>query len=303
MLGFSSFEYEESQNADAHRKYIDYALNLFNRSFENVVAITGDNCSVNRSIARKLEIKFVGCASRRYNLALKDLFVPKSACIEKVHSIMKALKLPIVSAKLRKLTHLRPKCHVPTRWSSSAEMLRRYIELKEAVTKLDAVQFDVTLPTNRENEAIETLCKKYGELDSVTKLLQKGSTTCATVRAVFDEVMKDYPDTSGSLGASASTVHDPVFERALVKLQNQRFESLNPEEKDSVTNLMSSQSDIMSSSTNFGDLSIVERASVHVLMNQAFHVIWIPVLYYLPPMLANSYSLKPVTRYLTKEKV
>ena len=131
------------------------------------MAITGDNCSVNRSIARKLEIKFVGCPSLRYNLALKDLFVSESACIEKVHSIMKALKHLIVSAKLRKLTHLRPKCHVPTRWSSSADMLHRYIELKEAVTKFEAVQFDVTLPTNRENEAIETLCKNYGELHSV----------------------------------------------------------------------------------------------------------------------------------------
>ena len=43
--------------------------------------------------------------------------------------------------------------------------------------------------------------------------------------------MKDYPDTSGRLGASASIVHDPVFERALVKIQNQRFESLSPKKR------------------------------------------------------------------------
>ena len=131
-------------NAGGHIEYIDYVLNLFNQSFENVVAITGDNCSANRSIARKLEIKFVGCATYRYNLALKDLFVSESACIEKVHSIMKAMKHPVVSAKLGKLAPLRPKCHVPTRSSSSTKMLHRYIELKEAETKVDAVQFDVT---------------------------------------------------------------------------------------------------------------------------------------------------------------
>ena len=177
-----------------------------------------------------------------------------------MHSIVKALKRPIISPKLCKLAHLRRTSHVPTQWSSSAEMLHRHIKLKEPVTELDAVHFDVTLPANKENKATETLCKKYSELNSVTKLLQKSSTTCATVRAVFDEVIKDYSDRSGSLGASASIVHDTVFERVLVRLQNQRFESLSPEEKYTVTNLMSSQNDMMNRSSNFSDLRIVERA-------------------------------------------
>ena len=75
LLGFSPFEHEDFLNAYGHVEDIDYVLNLFNGSFEKIVGISRDNCSVNRSIARKLEIKFVGYASHRYNLALKDLFV------------------------------------------------------------------------------------------------------------------------------------------------------------------------------------------------------------------------------------
>ena len=115
LLGFSPFENEESLSARAHLEYVTYVLGLFNRSLSNVVAFVGDNCSTNTSFASMVSGHYVGCASHRFNLALKDIFKEANTFIEKVHSVMKALRRPILAAKLRVHTHLRPSIHTPTR--------------------------------------------------------------------------------------------------------------------------------------------------------------------------------------------
>ena len=124
LLEFSPFESEDSMSADAHIEYVTFVLELFNRSISNVVGIVGDNCSVNLSISRKLETRFIGCASHLFNLAVKDLFKDDDGFIIKVHVIMKSLRKPIPAAKLRKHSHLSAIRYTPTRWSSIAAMLQ-----------------------------------------------------------------------------------------------------------------------------------------------------------------------------------
>ncbi len=83
----------------------------------------------NKSIAEKTGCNFIGCASHRFNLAVKDYLVHHSELIDKVSVIMKKLRSPVAAAKLRKLTHLRSLGCNQTRWSSSYVMLQRYINL------------------------------------------------------------------------------------------------------------------------------------------------------------------------------
>ncbi|KAE8975552.1 hypothetical protein PF006_g18139 [Phytophthora fragariae] len=52
--------------------------------------MVGDNCSVNQSIGRKVgAVPFIGCASHRFNLAMKDYLAKEDALLEKIHALMK----------------------------------------------------------------------------------------------------------------------------------------------------------------------------------------------------------------------
>ncbi len=55
---------------------------MFKKSFDNVVAICGDNCAVNKSIATKLGIGFVGCGSHRFNLFARTIIDPHTEVID-----------------------------------------------------------------------------------------------------------------------------------------------------------------------------------------------------------------------------
>lgn len=73
FLAFSPLENDEKPNAGEHISFIEFNLGVFGKDVSNVVAIAGDNCSLNKSIAKKLNVKFFGCSSPRYNIAMKDL--------------------------------------------------------------------------------------------------------------------------------------------------------------------------------------------------------------------------------------
>ena len=189
---------------------------------------------------------------------MKDIILSSDPCIEKVQSVMKALRRPIVAAKLRNLTHLRAKTFTPTRWSSIAEMLQRYIVLRPSLLQLDVEKFYVTLPTKRENQKIESLCSKYADLDSITKSLQKDDITCLDVRILFGEVNREYPDTESRLSSSASIVYDRVFDNSLVKIQSSRVYELTDEKIESVKLLKTDQSNTEEVETSHS-LSLAER--------------------------------------------
>ncbi|KAG3119549.1 hypothetical protein PI124_g15683 [Phytophthora idaei] len=59
-----------SQDADAHIKLFDGVFDVYNKKLDMVAFVIGDNCSSNQSIATKLGVPLVGCASHRVNLAV-----------------------------------------------------------------------------------------------------------------------------------------------------------------------------------------------------------------------------------------
>ncbi|KAG3111168.1 hypothetical protein PI124_g9772 [Phytophthora idaei] len=72
-----------SQDADAHIKLFDCVLDVYNKTLDMVAFIVGDNCSTNQSIATKLDVPLVGCASHQFNLAVnKYLAEYFSPCTE-----------------------------------------------------------------------------------------------------------------------------------------------------------------------------------------------------------------------------
>ena len=57
--------------------------------------------------------------------------------------------------------------------------------------------------------------------NEVSLMLQKSSVHHYVVRCMFDKLIKNFPDIEQCLGANSAITTDPIFERAVVKIQSQ----------------------------------------------------------------------------------
>lgn len=231
LLTVSPIGDECSLNADDHIDFLKYILELYGKTWSNVIALVGDNVSVNKSISNKTGKPLIGCASHRYNLAVRDIIDGDIDLIDKIAAIMVKLKTLLLSAQLRKLTHLRPRLRNVTRWSSTFSMISRYRELKEFLPKLNSDVIDEISLTTPENRRVDELYEKFTVFESVTKALQKDNTSLADVRALFDATIDEHPTTYCRLSSTADIVHCPWFESALVKVQRGMIAVLSIEEQ------------------------------------------------------------------------
>ncbi len=96
---------------------------------------------------------------------------------------------PIAAAKLRDFTNLRAKCSNITRWSSTAAMLKRFMDLKDFLPNLELDEIDDLMLTTSEVRKIEALCTRFEHLDSVTKALQSDNVKIVKVSPIlFDSL-------------------------------------------------------------------------------------------------------------------
>jgi hypothetical protein len=194
------------------------------------VCLIGDNCNTNKALATLARRPLVGCASHRFNLAVKDLLKEYSDLLNDINALMKKLKNLIPSAKLRKFTALRPKCSNATRWSSTYEMLKRYKELEAYLPMLNVREIDDLMPSGRNLRDIDLLLTLMYDFQSVTKALQEEAMTMLDVRCLFDEVMGTFNGTDDRLGVQASIIHDRTFENAIQKILRGEEKQLSVEE-------------------------------------------------------------------------
>ena len=106
-------------------------------------------------------------------------------------------------------------------------------------------------------------CSRSLKFESVTKLLQRENLDMADVRMVFDGVIQKYPLTSVYLSATADIVHSPVFESAIVKIQNSETPSISFDETESVLSLKLEKSSTTSAevteASDFASMLIKKR--------------------------------------------
>ena len=100
---------------DGWTNLLEFTLQVFKKQMEDILFFVCDNDSVNKSIAKKLELPMIGCNSHRLNLALKKLMEPHEGLLQKVQNLMKKLLSLKKSAVLRKKTELRPVLRNDTR--------------------------------------------------------------------------------------------------------------------------------------------------------------------------------------------
>lgn len=241
LLAMSPLGAEDNFSADAHYDLIKFVVTIvFGKSMECIVAIIGDNCNTNRALGRHFNAHFVGCYSHRFNLAVKDVLTNNTLTIEKVQKIMKKLSCQLPAAKLRRFTHLKAKQNNVTRWSSTYDMLKRYVELREFLTLLDIP--DIFL-SSREDAEVNSVLVTLSDLDSITKELQKESTTMCEARTLFDGVLSEFPEMENRLSATSNIIENKVFEAAIIKIQDGRQADLTAREAQTVSHLQQQESE------------------------------------------------------------
>lgn len=265
LLGFSPIGDEISLSAEEHIEYLRYVLELFQFTFENVICIIGDNCNTNKSISNKLSIPMIGCASHRYNLAVQDILSEHEELLSKINTLMIKLKSLLLGAKLMKITGLKARTRNQTRWSSTFQMLVRYLDIKDHLHKLNSVEVDILSLSTAEDRRVTELFERLKNLECITKRLQKDDTTMETVRDLFDCVIDDYPETANRLTSTADIVHSPCFESAVVKLQRKLGHTLTHEELDAVRKLeiSTSESSIDNQALSYDERALQKKKGTH----------------------------------------
>jgi BED zinc finger len=81
----------EGMTAQDHLSHINRILDGYGKNKTNVVCLVGDNCNVNQSIARTMEVPLIGCGSHKFNLAVRKWIDDQpelKAIIAKVNSLV-----------------------------------------------------------------------------------------------------------------------------------------------------------------------------------------------------------------------
>ncbi|GMF28627.1 unnamed protein product [Phytophthora fragariaefolia] len=76
-------------------------FHYFNRDVTDIIYMVADNCAVNRKVADVLEVRLVGCAFHRLNLAAQLFIADHASLLDKLQSLMRKLRNLNQAAKLR----------------------------------------------------------------------------------------------------------------------------------------------------------------------------------------------------------
>ncbi|KAG2773227.1 hypothetical protein Pcac1_g16042 [Phytophthora cactorum] len=178
--------------------------------------IVADNCTTNRSVATKLDVPLIGCASHRFNLAMVRFLPDSENLINMIQRLMTSLRQPNNAAQLALHTALFPEKANATRWFSVWKMVHKYVRIRDAAKHFPAVE--ELLPRLSDHRRILVLHDKLKELQSVCEKLQQHKRTLGKVRALFDTCMAKYPVMEEYLKPTAKIVHSPTFEAAVIKV-------------------------------------------------------------------------------------
>ncbi|KAG2893865.1 hypothetical protein PC116_g24231 [Phytophthora cactorum] len=136
---------------------------------------------------------------------------------------MKHLRVIKCRATLRKVTPLAPVLRIVTRWSSTFNMVERYVKLRPALFSMDYATFakhDIVrfLHSDEESEHVTELLENRMDLNEVTKALQDSTLIMVGARRAFDWVGRQYPTLKARLAADAAIVYYPALESGITKI-------------------------------------------------------------------------------------
>ncbi|EGZ29118.1 hypothetical protein PHYSODRAFT_375103, partial [Phytophthora sojae] len=176
---FCPLDDESDMGSQAHYDFIADTLSVYECPWSRVSFLVGDNCSTNQCIPRNEgTLPLIGCASHRFNLAVRAFLEAHETMVEKVHKFMKKLATVKGRAVLKKISKLHPKLNNVTRWSSTYEMLERFVALHPHVKMLEfkdleKIRIVDLLFIPHEFAQAEELLAQLANLEEATRELRK----------------------------------------------------------------------------------------------------------------------------------
>ncbi|OQR85775.1 hypothetical protein ACHHYP_11401 [Achlya hypogyna] len=228
LLTLSPLPDETNMTASNHVALIKNSLDFYNSTLDRVVAIIGDNCSVNQSMARLLGVPLLGCASHKFALAVKD-WIENQTSLDGALDVMVKVSTIKLSASLRNLTNLCAVKANETRWTSRFTILKRYFRIKGELEKIDEIVH--LLPTASDNKVLRLAEPHFQQFFAVTVGLQKATHNILHSREDFDLIIQDYPCMGSRLGVNSPLTFGPVFEAAVIKILKGKEVEMTPEEQ------------------------------------------------------------------------
>lgn len=133
---------------------------------------------------------------------------------------MDKLRTSLTLTKIQRLTPLKPKVKNEKRWSFTYQMINWQVELRYYVRGMNCDDFDDLCMSQSSKRQIDQLLSHLHELDEEAQKLEKPDTTIRCARAYFDTVLEEYRSPHERFDPDARIVHDPDFESAVVKIQD-----------------------------------------------------------------------------------
>jgi hypothetical protein len=129
---------------------------------------------------------------------------------------MKKASILKVASKLRELTSYATVRENDTRWSSTFQMIDRYLRIQNELSSV--VDLLSLLPNHLEVDFLTRAHTSMKQFDSVTLMLQRDGMTFVESRQIFDLFLKDFPDFDHYIGDTAAIIEDQVFEKAVMQI-------------------------------------------------------------------------------------
>ena len=101
LLTISPMGDECRLDSTQHYEFLYFVLELYSKSWNNLVALIGDNVTTNNSLSNMAKVPLIGCCSHRFNLAICDVLSNENEIISKVNAIVMKLSSLLLIAKLR----------------------------------------------------------------------------------------------------------------------------------------------------------------------------------------------------------
>jgi hypothetical protein len=207
----------EGMTAGDHIAHISKVLQRNDKKCSNVLLLCGDNCNVNGKIASTIEVPLLGCGSHKINLAVCQWIEDQPQLIQALSSVSKVMKKASslkLLAKLRQYTTYNVVKENDRRWSSTVQMLDRYLKIQTQLSQV--AELLAYLPTHIELDVLTRAYVTLTKFDAATISLQKEGITFVTVREMFDVIIKDYPEFEKSKMRKLLTAR--CFEKTVMKI-------------------------------------------------------------------------------------
>lgn len=132
-LDLSSTIDETTQSGDELISILQFFLEVFGKTFDNITALIGDSHSTYQLIATKLSEPLLGCENHLFQFSVWEVIYKKQEIVSRVHTLIVKLRTRLLYAKLRQNTDLRAKLVNDTSWTSVCAMLNQHAALRELI--------------------------------------------------------------------------------------------------------------------------------------------------------------------------